>query len=79
MRYYFDRALTGRRRLTDTTGKHFDHVADAREFADHIAAELGAVLDTDASERGSRAIAVINEEGTEVYRAPLKRGRGGRH
>ena len=50
----------------------------ARVFADHIA-ELGTVLGMDGIERDNRAIAIIDEEGTEVYRAPLKGARSGRH
>jgi len=56
-------------RLEDPVGLDCKSEGDARKTADLIARQIAIDLDTD---REDRAVVVVDENGAEIYTAPVK-------
>jgi hypothetical protein len=57
-------------RLEDPIGLNCKNENDARRTADLIARQIGLDLDDDGG--GERAVIVIDEAGSEIYKAPVR-------
>ena len=66
--FHFD--IADRVRLEDPVGLDCESEHDARRTADLIARQIGLDLDDDGG--GERAVIVIDEAGSEIYKAPVK-------